>query len=141
MKGAEKWTKTEIVLLALTMVFLVCTGVMFMLRTAGSAQATYTIRAEGTQSVSEEATLPEKEMTPPAPEPPTPECPLNINTASAAELDLLPGIGETLAGRIVAYREENGAFAEPEDIMKVEGIGEGIYADIQELITVEEAAT
>ena len=140
MKAAEKWTKTEITLLALTLVFLVCTGVMFMLRTAGGEQATYAIRTEGAQSVSEETTAPEEEA-PPAPEPPTPEHPLNINAATAAELDLLPGIGETLAGRIVAYREENGAFAEPEDIMKVEGIGEGIYADIQELITVEEAAT
>lgn len=139
MKAAEKWTKTEIVLLALTLVFLVCTGVMFMLRTAGGEQATYVIRTEGAQSASEE--IAPAEEVPPAPEPPTPEHPLNINTASAAELDLLPGIGETLAGRIVAYREENGAFAESADIMKVEGIGEGIYADIQELITVGEAAT
>ena len=138
MKGAEKWTKTEIVLLALTMVFLVCTGVMFMLRTAGSAQATYTIRAEGTQSVSEEATLPEKEMTPPAPEPPTSECPLNINTASAAELDLLPGIGETLAGRIVACREERGGFGSVEELMEVPGIGEGKFAALEGRITVED---
>ena len=56
-------------------------------------------------------------------------------------LDLLPGIGETLAGRIVAYREEHGPFAAPEEIMKVEGIGEGTYADLRDLITVGEAAT
>ena len=77
----------------------------------------------------------------PAPEPPTPDHPLDINTADAETLDLLPGIGETLAGRIVAYRAENGPFAETADIMNVEGIGEGIYGDIQELITVGEAAT
>ena len=76
-----------------------------------------------------------------APEPPSPEHPLDLNTADAAALDLLPGIGETLAGRIVAYREEHGPFAAPEEIMKVEGIGEGTYADLRDLITVGEAAT
>ena len=138
MKTTEKWTKTESVLLAITLLFLVCTGAVYATRSAGGAQADYTIQTEGVQKVSEDSASAEDAE--PEPEPPTPEHPLNINTADAAELALLPGIGEKLAQRIVAYRGQNGAFAAPEDIMKVAGIGEGIYGQIQELITVGEAA-
>ena len=59
---------------------------------------------------------------------------ININTASAAEISDLPGIGETLAGRVIAFREENGDFADIEDIMKVSGIGEGKFAAIKDYI-------
>lgn len=60
---------------------------------------------------------------------------VNINTASAAELARLPGIGPVLSGRIVAYREENGAFSANEEIMNVDGIGRTRYAAIAALIT------
>ena len=49
--------------------------------------------------------------------------PLDINTATAAELEILPGIGEVLAGRIVDYRETNGFFSSPEELLNVDGIG------------------
>ncbi|NLT72675.1 MAG: ComEA family DNA-binding protein [Chloroflexi bacterium] len=62
---------------------------------------------------------------------------LNINSAGAAELATLPGIGPVLAERIVAYRSENGPFRAVDDIIDVSGIGNAIYADIRELITVE----
>ena len=61
--------------------------------------------------------------------------PVNINSASEEDLTTLPGIGEALAKRIIAYREENGAFIEKESIMNVYGIGENIYARIKDLIT------
>jgi competence protein ComEA len=61
---------------------------------------------------------------------------VNINTASPEELDELPGIGETNARRIIAYREENGPFARIEDIVNVTGIGASIYEGIKDLITV-----
>ncbi len=61
---------------------------------------------------------------------------VNINTASAAELDGLPGIGPTLAERIVAYRNGHGPFAEPSQIMDVDGIGQGLYERVKDLITV-----
>lgn len=60
---------------------------------------------------------------------------LNINTASAAELEELPGIGPVLAGRIIARREENGPFAGREDVLAVSGIGEVTYEAIAPYIT------
>lgn len=66
---------------------------------------------------------------------PTPSDPLNINTCTKAELEVLPMIGATRAAAIVLYREKNGPFSTPEDIMRVSGIGAGIYSRIGDLIT------
>jgi competence ComEA-like helix-hairpin-helix protein len=60
---------------------------------------------------------------------------LNINTATAAQLQSLPGIGQVLAQRIVAYRQENGPFATTEQLLLVEGIGETLLDAISEQIT------
>lgn len=62
--------------------------------------------------------------------------PININTASAAELDALPGIGPGYAERIVAYRESHGPFATIEEIQNVPGIGPATFARIKDMITV-----
>jgi competence protein ComEA len=61
---------------------------------------------------------------------------LNLNTATAADLETLPGIGPALAERIVAHRLEHGPFADVEDIMDVRGIGPAIYDQIKDLVTV-----
>ena len=61
---------------------------------------------------------------------------ININTASQAELETLPGIGQTTAQRIIEYREQNGPFVNTEDIINVAGIGSGTYERIKDLITV-----
>src|SRR3989338_2363083 len=61
---------------------------------------------------------------------------VNINTASVAELDTLPSIGEAPAPSIVEYREANGPFATMEEIMKVSGMGEGTYNSVKDHITV-----
>jgi competence protein ComEA len=50
--------------------------------------------------------------------------PLDANTASAADLDALPGVGPALAGRIVAYRQEHGPFRKIDDLLGVSGVGE-----------------
>ncbi|MGQ9780309.1 MAG: helix-hairpin-helix domain-containing protein, partial [Bacillota bacterium] len=60
-----------------------------------------------------------------------PSFPLNVNRASAAELEAVPGIGPTLAARIVAYRGANGPFASLEDLLNVEGIGEKTLARLR----------
>ena len=62
---------------------------------------------------------------------------VNINTASAAELETLPGIAEKRAADIIADREANGPFRVPEDITRVSGIGEGTLAGLIDYITVE----
>jgi len=62
---------------------------------------------------------------------------ININTASARELEELPGIGEVLAERIVSFRETNGPFKSIEEIKKVSGIGEKKFESIRDLIVVE----
>jgi len=61
---------------------------------------------------------------------------ININTAGLAELEGLPGIGPALAQSIIDYREAHGTFGAVEEIMEVEGIGQGIFEDIRDLITV-----
>lgn len=61
---------------------------------------------------------------------------LDLNRASAAELEELPGIGPTLAGRIVARREEQGPFRAVEELREVTGIGEKLFAQIAPLVTV-----
>ena len=61
---------------------------------------------------------------------------ININMASQAELETLPGIGPTTAQMIISYREENGDFASIEEIINVSGIGPGLYDRIKDLITV-----
>lgn len=62
---------------------------------------------------------------------------ININTASEAELCRIPGIGETRATAIIAYRQEHGDFARIEDIMKVAGIKEGTFEKIKDSIKVD----
>ena len=61
---------------------------------------------------------------------------ININNASVSLLQTLPNIGSVLAQRIVDYREENGNFSAPEDLLMVEGIGEKRLDEIREYITV-----
>jgi len=62
---------------------------------------------------------------------------LNINTASASELEALPGIGPVLAERIVAYRDANGPFATASDILEVSGIGDVTFANLEAHIMTE----
>lgn len=61
---------------------------------------------------------------------------ININTASADELEALPGVGQVSAQRIVEYRAANGPFTSVEDLKKVKGIGPSLFAKIAELVTV-----
>ena len=62
---------------------------------------------------------------------------ININTANETELKKIPGIGETIATRIIEYRKENGKFNTIEDIKKVSGIGTSKYNNIKNYICVK----
>jgi len=62
---------------------------------------------------------------------------ININTADAALLDTLPGIGPSTAQKIIEYRDQNGVFATVEDLLKVPGIGPSTLENLRPLITVQ----
>lgn len=78
----------------------------------------------------------------PEPQPPTPAAPaysrlININAASAAQLELLPQIGPALAKRIIDHRNLHGPFRSIKDLDNVKGIGPKILEKVAPLITVE----
>ena len=62
---------------------------------------------------------------------------VNINVATAKELQSLPGVGQVTAERIVTYRTEKGKIRSPDDLLKVKGIGEKSLEKIRELISFE----
>ncbi len=115
-------TKTEKIAILLTALFLVFTAGLH----AGLGQSRDGLYISEAAD-SRQAAAPEES---PGPSPDEPSGPVNINTAGAEELMKLTGIGEKLAARIIAYREENGAFEQPQDITLVPGIGDGIYSKI-----------
>lgn len=61
---------------------------------------------------------------------------VDINTADASALMSLPGIGQSKADAIIAYRNEHGAFKAPEELMNISGIKEGVYQKIKDSIKV-----
>lgn len=62
--------------------------------------------------------------------------PVNLNTADKAALDTLPRIGPALADRIIAWREQNGAFTSVEDLLAVPGIGDKMLEALRDLVTI-----
>lgn len=68
--------------------------------------------------------------------PPAPADKININTAGVDELIALPGIGRAYAERILEYRQKNGPFKKPEDLLNVRGIGEKTFERIRDRVTV-----
>ena len=61
---------------------------------------------------------------------------VNLNTATAAQLEALPGIGPAVAQRIVEYRQKSGGFKKVEELMNVRGIGETTFLKLKTLITI-----
>jgi competence protein ComEA len=62
--------------------------------------------------------------------------PINLNAATAAQLQTLPGVGASAAQRILDYRQKNGSFKKIEELMNVKGIGEKSFLKLKPLITV-----
>ena len=76
---------------------------------------------------------------PPAVRAGAPAAQVNLNTATAADLDTLPGIGPKVAARIIEFRQKNGGFKKAEDLMSVKGIGEKQFLRLKPLVTVASA--
>ena len=125
---------------------------------SGGTHETVTVQVSSQPQETQESPAPEETQTPEAPEEiqeeapleleeaeqqtpqlsaPTEEEPLNLNTATQAELELLPGIGPVLAQAILDYRDSFGGFSSKEQLKEVSGIGEKRYAAVEALITVE----
>ena len=121
-----KGTTAQKVLLAVTVLFVTFTLAFFIGRMSVHAQIT-------TERAPEDLV---RELPEPVPEP---VLRLELNRASQAELEALPGIGAVLAERIVAWRSANGPFVSVEQIKDVEGIGDKKYAEIIDSIYVEDA--
>ena len=104
-----------------------------------SSQPQETQESPAPQETQEEAPLEleEAEQQTPQLSAPTEEEPLNLNTATQAELELLPGIGPVLAQAMLDYRDSFGGFSAKEQLKEVSGIGEKRYAAVEALITVE----
>lgn len=66
----------------------------------------------------------------------TPATPVNINAATAAQLQTLPGVGASTAQRILDYRQKNGGFKKIEEIMNVRGVGEKSFLKLKPLIVI-----
>ena len=123
--------KISVLLAAVTVLFVGFTLGLFVGRNTGSGTVTLAVSpqmqtAPTTAATAAAETVPEE----------TVSFPVNINTADADTLTALPGIGQVLAERILAYRQQNGSFRAVEEITKVEGIGEKKAEAILELITV-----
>lgn len=124
---------------------------------SGGTHETVTVQVSSQPQETQESPAPQETQTPEAPEEtqeeappeleeaeqqtplsaPTEEAPLNLNTATQAELELLPGIGPVLAQAILDYRDSFGGFSAKEQLKEVSGIGEKRYAAVEALITVE----
>lgn len=61
---------------------------------------------------------------------------VNLNTATAADLQGLPGVGPKVAGRIIEYRQKRGPFKKIEELMNVQGIGEKSFLKLRSQVTV-----
>lgn len=76
-----------------------------------------------------------KSSAPRAPTPPLDK--ININTATLEQLDALPGIGPSIAQRIIDYRTQNGDFKKIDDLKNVRGIGDALFDQIKNLVTLQ----
>ena len=127
------------IVLAVAALALICFTIGFFLGRNSLSPANPVTIETAKRAQQEEAPEPETEV--PA-EPETAELPadgdslLDINSATAEELETLPGIGEVLARRIVDYRTEHGPFAEVNGLLEVSGIGDQKLEAIESLITV-----
>ena len=115
----SKVTKTQLLLLGMTLCFFAALLLICLRadRTTGSADYTITTDHRDTGSIE----VPET-------------APLNVNTATAEELEALPGIGAVTAQRIIEHREQYGPFLCMDDLLNVYGIGPSTLEQLEGLV-------
>ena len=120
--------KASMAIIAVTLLFSIFTLGFFLGRNSNRS----------TVSVSYSGTVPTKQTDPTTPSETAPAVvfPLDLNTATAEELTMLPGIGQVLAERVVAYRQEQGPFESVAQLGNVEGIGDKKLEAILEFVTI-----
>ena len=111
-----------LVLAALTVLFAVSLAFLHKTSYEGTAHGDYTVSV---QEKTDEITAPTRVL-------------VNVNTATAEELETLTGIGPSLAQAIIDYRAEHGDFTAAEDLLNVKGIGEAKLEGFRAEITLEE---
>lgn len=119
-------------LVVITLVFAAFTLGFFLGRNQNSTELSVSVSDELLTSPA----LPPAAETEPSLETEAITFPISINKAEKEDFMALPGIGEVLAERILAYREENGSFDAPEELLNVEGIGKKRLEEILDLITI-----
>ena len=119
---------TMIISISLVLLFLLILGISLALNAGRTGMRVVTERKADPEALMLGGLENEK------PYPVMPGDVININTADSAQLQRLPGIGPSLAGAVVAWREANGPFGVPADLKKVPGIGDEIFAAVSEYI-------
>ncbi len=125
----KEW-RPEAVVAMISLLFAAFAGGYFLGTSRVSTLEPVVMTSRAAPSQEEALTAPGEEA---APEPESAR--IDLNTASADELTTLPGIGETLAARIVADREKNGPFTSVEELTRVEGVGEKKLEELSNLVT------
>ena len=119
---------TLIISVSLVLLFILFLGILLLMKAGSSGMQVITERKADPEAMmkgGQENEKPYRVM---------PGDIIDINTADAAELQRLPGIGAVLAEAIVAWRAENGPFGRPEELMKVPGIGEDTFSAVSDYI-------
>lgn len=134
-----KWARENFTLLCIILFAAVLTftsGFMFGVRNRGNTIIIDRLPEVDIEEYTRESREREAEMEARSLPPEPTDEKININTADLLELTRIPGVGETIARRIIAYREVNGDFEVIEELMLIKGIGEKKFDNMKDYVTV-----